>query len=729
MTWEHIENGTFYTDQKNVIDHVYRPGLEYANLYIRDTGNFSSNVYRLMGKELLDFVLRESNNQMILICSMNIGPSDISALFDSDSLDENAATSWLISELNQMIETGGALSDPVKMFVSLVHSNKLKVVVNLRKSVKNKHAHSHSKSGLFVHHKTGQMLCFQGSLNETYPAIFPKLDEGNAESYSVYSTVDPSSDDTWNTFAAPVKERLERIMSVDSPTLIAPGTISIPLNQLKKEDFPTMNDEDWNPDTHSAKSIIRSSDLYKHYSNLLKEKSSTRLTAEMMTENRPHQKHALDAWREAGRRGILRHATGSGKTITSIAAIEEHLTQPSNFVILVVPYKALQKQWGEILEHQFGMRTINIGGDASKFQDLVIDQIASNTFSTGCVLNVIQNTFTQNQFRNALASSKLPLQDRCLFVFDECHHVGRPSYQYFIDQELYFSRVLGLSATPFTPVDETESFSDEWWNLPQEDRFAEEVRQKNARIEGLIGEVLDTFGLSEAIGLGYLTPYDYQIKAARMTEQEQNDYLEFRSKIGQQMHLDSSPAVHQSRLLIKSISGKIRIFSEIIRSNFKPGQHWLVYCAHDAFLNQARDALIEIGADWWEYTSHNINDRDLHMTLFEQRGGIMLAVKCLDEGVDIPKITHGIILSSSTVEREFVQRRGRMLRSADGKKKAVIYDAVTLPYLGTADKLIQESIMKHELSRIGHFAQDARNLQEINIMMKSLHERLHIRLE
>ena len=232
----------------------------------------------------------------------------------------------------------------------------------------------------------------------------------------------------------------------------------------------------------------------------------------------------------------------------------------------------------------------------------------------------------------------------------------------------------------------------------------------------------------EAIDLGYFTPYDYNIRAARMTKQEQNDYIEFRKKIGQQMHLDSSPAVHQSRLLFKSISGKIRIFSEIIRSYFKPGQHGLVYCAHDAFLNQAREALSEIGAEWWEYTSHNINDRDLHMTLFEERGGIMLAVKCLDEGVDIPKITHGIILSSSTVEREFVQRRGRMLRSAEGKRKAVIFDAVTLPNLGTTDPFIQESILKHELTRIDHFAEDARNSQEVQIMLRALQDRLNIRL-
>ena len=149
-----------------------------------------------------------------------------------------------------------------------------------------------------------------------------------------------------------------------------------------------------------------------------------------------------------GYRGILRHATGSGKTITSIAAMEEHLAQPSNFVILVVPYKALQKQWGRILEHQFGIRTINIGGDASKFQDLVIKQIASNTFSTSCVLNVIQNTFTKSQFRNALASSKLPLLDRCLFVFDECHHVGRPTISFSLIMSCVFLVFWGSAQHP-----------------------------------------------------------------------------------------------------------------------------------------------------------------------------------------------------------------------------------------------------------------------------------------
>ena len=72
--WGSVKLGTFYTDETNIISHVYQPGLLHAGRYIRDTGSFSSNVYHQMGKELLEFLLRDDENHMTLICSMNIKP-------------------------------------------------------------------------------------------------------------------------------------------------------------------------------------------------------------------------------------------------------------------------------------------------------------------------------------------------------------------------------------------------------------------------------------------------------------------------------------------------------------------------------------------------------------------------------------------------------------------------------------------------------------------------------
>ena len=107
------------------------------------------------------------------------------------------------------------------------------------------------------------------------------------------------------------------------------------------------------------------------------------------------------------------------------------------------------------------------------------------------------------------------------------------------------------------------------------------------------------------------------------------------------------------------------------------------------------------------------------MSEFERAGGVLLAVKCLDEGVDVPKISHGIILSSSTKEREFVQRRGRMLRSAPGKKKSVIFDVICLPHPSVSSKDLIDAIVGHEVTRVSHFAEDALNSDELRISTKS----------
>ena len=101
-----------------------------------------------------------------------------------------------------------------------------------------------------------------------------------------------------------------------------------------------------------------------------------------MINGRPHQKEALEAWENKNCRGILQHATGSGKTITAIAAIEKHLQNTGNFVILVVPYQTLQKQWGEILNYQFGIRSFNIGGTNNSYsQETILRQLSGECFN------------------------------------------------------------------------------------------------------------------------------------------------------------------------------------------------------------------------------------------------------------------------------------------------------------------------------------------------------------
>jgi superfamily II DNA or RNA helicase len=713
MEWKDIDQGTHFTDRRNVYEHVYLPGFKHANEYIRDTGNFSSNVYRLMGGDLLNFLLKEEDNKMYLICSTEVRADDVEALFGTTSSPETAMK-WLIQELNLYL-TESSISSPVKMLLSLVSSNKLDLVVNLRNQGRHKHAITHAKMGMFVNKSTGEILSFQGSINETYPALEPILSEGNGESYVVGYIADldkmaEPQEELWG----PVFDRLQENAKISGPKTISPGTIAVPFFDLNRNDFPSMETEDWDPKTHQAEAAKRSGEAYARFEESISDETEIKSATEMV-KDRPHQDEALCSWESEGCRGILQHATGSGKTITAIAAIEKHLGKEGNFVILVVPYQTLQKQWGNILNDEFGIRSFNIGGDRkSNIQDEVLSQISQGSFNSKYVLNTIQNTFTMDKMVDAITSGGAGQLNRALFVFDECHHVGRPRYSNYASRGITFEKVLGLSATPFAPEAEEEFDADNW--LIQDNSFADSAATRNGQVRHLLGDVVHNFTLKQAMDLGYLTKYDYNIHVVEMTEEETNDYVAFREEIGKQMHWDNPTAVHQSRLLIKGISGKINAFANVIDDHYKPGQHWLVYCSHDGFLQQAKRVLREADHEWWEYTSHNSESRDTHMESFRTYGGIMLAVKCLDEGVDIPSITHGIILSSSTVEREFVQRRGRMLRGAEGKTKAVIYDAVTMPYIGTTDSEIIDSIMRHEIARIQHFEEDATNKGEIEII-------------
>ena len=93
-------------------------------------------------------------------------------------------------------------------------------------------------------------------------------------------------------------------------------------------------------------------------------------------------------------------------------------------------------------------------------------------------------------------------------------------------------------------------------------------------------------------------------------------------------------------------------------------------------------------------------------------------MKCLDEGVDIPSARIGIILASTTNPREFIQRRGRLLRRSKGKELAEIYDMIVAPIFDKNGQLdvirYARKIMEKELLRADEFAKDALNAAAVS---------------
>jgi superfamily II DNA or RNA helicase len=251
-------------------------------------------------------------------------------------------------------------------------------------------------------------------------------------------------------------------------------------------------------------------------------------------------------------------------------------------------------------------------------------------------------------------------------VADEVHTAGQPEFKKFLDLEFNGPR-MGLSATPerFGDIDGTE------------------------RIFRYFGEKLQPFfTIGDAIKAGRLVPYEYEFEEISLTQLEYQEWLDLTKKIGMAsaMSEDSSKNKALERLLqlranvVKEAENKIGYVVKVLRNNFQNGDRWLIYCNNQHQLKLVREALKDFNEKVYDYHIAMPGSKNETLKFFSDNGGIMLAINCLDEGIDIPQINKAIIIASSTNPRQFIQRRGRVLRSFSDKYKAKIWDVlVTSP--------------------------------------------------
>lgn len=153
----------------------------------------------------------------------------------------------------------------------------------------------------------------------------------------------------------------------------------------------------------------------------------------------------------------------------------------------------------------------------------------------------------------------------------------------------------------------------------------------------------------------------------------------------------------------------MKLAIDLLQKEYVNGQSWIIYCDNIVQLKSVLDNAIEAGFDAYEYYADMEGDRDETLRYFSKNGGVLVSIKCLDEGVDIPSTTHALILASSQNPREFIQRRGRILRKAPGKLFAHLYDAITVPVVEDDETSKTMSIIIGELSRAIQFGLGAEN--------------------
>jgi len=411
---------------------------------------------------------------------------------------------------------------------------------------------------------------------------------------------------------------------------------------------------------------------------------------------RDYQKEAIEAWFKHECRGLLEMATGTGKTITALAASARLYGQDERLaVIIAVPYQHLVDQWHEEAK-AFGYRPVLAYKSKVSWLNELNQQIMDYNAGHRGFISVIttHTTFISTEFQESIARLKGP----SLLIGDEAHHLGAERSRWTYPENIPFR--LALSATP-----------DRWFD-----------DAGTAALRTYFGETVFAFPLEKAIGIS-LTPYYYYPHLVPLTDEELDHYQDLSARIAKLMNRKDERGQQALKMLLirraellNKAENKLQVLSELVDA--QPDMKYaLFYCAP----GQIDDALHLLG---WEkglrihsFTAEEDTQERQQLLADFAHGDLqaLVAMKCLDEGVDVPSTRTAYILASSSNPREFIQRRGRILRKAPGKEFSIIHDLIAVPptiwtVLRSSPTFDAErSIMRRELQRFKEFANPALN--------------------
>ena len=661
---------SYHKGRDDIASDFYLPAMRRSTKYDRAVGYFRSTAFIIAWPALREFVA--SGGRIRILCSQVLSADDIEALDAGYAarVDERIGAR-LRNEVTTLLEDE-RMSEPARVLGALVATEVVELKVAILRPIPGAATTRifHDKLGI-LRDTEGSVVIFKGSMNETWSGL---AEDGNLESVDVACSWLGGRDQERTV------EEVAYFEVLWSNTY--PGLDVRPFPQTARETLVAAADDDW-------ESTVE---------RLLREGADPSPSQDRVANNtkartlKPHQAAGLAAWRANARRGILAFATGTGKTFTALDAIRESLTKFDEVPLVVVPDKTLFAQWFEELQAGVGpldARILRVGASFDDWRDVLGDW----TLPAGrrIVLATVQ-TARSDAFRTRITRGS-----HLFLVADEVHRFGSPANRALLDESLSGPR-LGLSATPERAGDALGT----------------------SAILNYFGGVLEPrYTLADAVRDGVLTPYFYRPEPVALSETEAAEWHQLSCRIAQlraEVGDDTLSDARIQRLLfaraavVKRAAAKVALAVEVVKKTYRRGQRWIIYCDDTAQLGDVTAALADASHTAMPFHSAMEGDRAETLRWLERFGGIIVAIKCLDEGVDLPSVTHALILASSKNPREFVQRRGRVLRRAKGKALAFVHDAIVVPPGRAAgDDTAPDPIISAELARAIQFAQSANN--------------------
>ncbi|MDB2127502.1 DEAD/DEAH box helicase family protein [Enterocloster clostridioformis] len=706
----------------NVVQDFYIPLLKEADSYKRAVGFFSSTALIEISKGIGSMAERGGHIQ--IVASPYLSDEDLAAIKNGYEEREKIIEGALLR----------SLSDEHADYYSMQRLNLLAALI-ADGILDIRIAYTEDKNGIGMYHEKmgiiedteGNRIAFSGSMNESLTAMAV-----NYETIDVFCNWREGSDS-------------DRVM-LKSNAFYSIWNDSEP--NIKVREFSTISDAlieryrkcppNFGLDEEQFKRIM-------HYHRELQKATTKALTVGARIPDDitlfPYQEEAISVWVGENYRGIFDMATGTGKTYTGLGAISKLSEDLDDdlAVIIVCPYQHLVEQWVEDIV-RFNIKPI-IGYSSSTQKDwkkrlskAVLDQKIRKDKSFFCFV-CTNATFTNAYVQEQISKIKSPI----LLVVDEAHNFGARSYARLLDDR--FTYRLALSAT-------LERHRDE---------------EGTELLYNFFGKKCIEYTLERAIEEDKLTRYKYYPVLVYLNEDELTGYEQLSYEMSKCLIKDKNGryklnkrgellALKRARI-VAGAQEKLEALKEQIKPYAKDN-NILVYCGATNVLDENADVYDidesevrqieavtrilgnDLGMEVARFTSQeNIETRAMIKEQFLKgdRLQAIVAIKCLDEGVNIPGIRTAFILASTTNPKEYIQRRGRVLRKAKNKDIAEIYDFVTLPRpLDEVSSLTAEqaqrdkALVKNELARIKEFGRLSENSMISNELIWDIEEAYHL---
>lgn len=719
-----IELKNMYSSGIDEPKEFFTEALIESKTFDLGLGFFSSSGIRSLSYGFAIFIA--NGGKMRVVINQVLSAEDKEAIEKGQSQIIENFEEKIITDINRLVDTLSKTDEQFFHCFSYLISTKC---IEFVATVSTKGGLAHDKYGIFTDLQSNK-IAFIGSANFSKTAL-----EFNSETITTFSS--------WNDY-----ERVSELQNIfnDSWTKDSPHLIHIPLNEVI-----TYIEGKFSTET-LAKLIKRGIDL-RYIENLYETPKikikplSTRLIKKLeqkeqeprfpFPKEREIQKNAYKKWLKNDKQGIFAMATGSGKTVTALNCVLKRYQEDGFYkVIIAVPTQALAIQWEKEVK-AFNFQNVVSTHTEKDWKNILSRYTTKSIFD--CKKNLVLITTYATFNRKDIQSFIKDTQgiDSFIYIGDEAHNIGSTKTLLHLPEKIL--QRIGLSATP-------ERIYDDFGSEKLYQFFNSRPPHYTYR-----------YTMKEAIEDNILCHYNYYPLFIELTNDEMHVYKTITNQLRKFIDPDTGKYKKEAEMLLlkrkriihKAENKKVKITNLLEDLKNKKKLDYTFVFVPEGY-----------EPDYSELDSYNVEEEDVHIIdeyaqMFREQGysyhkyisgledaqevlknfangdiKILLSMKCLDEGIDIPRAEHAIFCSSTGNPRQFVQRRGRVLRKSKEKTKATIWDLIVTPPDITNDSSnVERCLFKGEVERIVNFAALADN--QIDIFygeLKNICEQLSINL-